>query len=497
MTDSLFEPKKVDGFTHESPVRAFTTFDVSGSYAIGKGFRPSMQHLPEYLNAMERKEGWSLIQILFGSTEPTMVFHRSALSTPYTPKLLSAAVKVAVGLRQVAADMRRPGIYGMDEFIDRINGYAAEIDGDIHQTLDQNSEVTSEIVQAQMNGDPIPPLIYWDEGTGNFWGQVSQRGQGQDFLEKWFSRRGEFPTSAVEEHQPTFMTVSNDPVNVGGLIFSDYVLRPDGDFEPMTFVTVPDIPLINRPENILVPVPPEDVPFVQTSELLGTTDVLASMIGADQAKIARSTPAEPERVFREDGSRVWPGRRSTPAEQERAYEIAQQMDAEEDHPPLHLAEAYHDVRGDPPTAEDCLKATAKAFGRRVEDDPVNPAHYAGTACAEIGERLTPNAYQVLKYNWRVGKKDELCVELGKSLWYLDREIALHPKGIKPIDNLPNHKWVNERTQGQSEHTKNVAAVLVSWARYGNVASLKALRKAIVSYMDENGGCVGYGRQQQP
>lgn len=57
-------------------------------------------------------------------------------------------------------------------------------------------------------------------------------------------------------------------------------------------------------------------------------------------------------------------------------------------------------------------------------DPINPAHYAGRACADIGERLTGNGYQVLKYTWRLGKKDAVPIELGKALWYAKSEIEL-------------------------------------------------------------------------
>lgn len=73
------------------------------------------------------------------------------------------------------------------------------------------------------------------------------------------------------------------------------------------------------------------------------------------------------------------------------------------------------------------------------DDPINPKHYDGTECAQIGERLTANCYQVLKYVWRLGEKDDPCIELGKALWYLEREINLglpasrgekHPRGLK-------------------------------------------------------------------
>src|ERR1700743_2865945 len=60
----------------------------------------------------------------------------------------------------------------------------------------------------------------------------------------------------------------------------------------------------------------------------------------------------------------------------------------------------------------------------MSDDPVNPAHYAGRACADIGERLSGNGYPVLKYFWRLGRKGEAPVELGKANWYGASEVAL-------------------------------------------------------------------------
>ncbi len=66
-----------DRFTNESPIRAFTDWKASGNYALGKGFRPSLQHMVEYLDAMERKEGWALVQVLeAGSQVPSFLFRR-------------------------------------------------------------------------------------------------------------------------------------------------------------------------------------------------------------------------------------------------------------------------------------------------------------------------------------------------------------------------------------------------------------------------------------
>mgnify|MGYP000296437572 FL=1 len=78
MTDSLHVQPEPDGFKHESPIRAFTDWTVNGRYGIGKGFRPSLQHLTVYLDAMERLEGWALLQVLeAASGSPSFVFRKA------------------------------------------------------------------------------------------------------------------------------------------------------------------------------------------------------------------------------------------------------------------------------------------------------------------------------------------------------------------------------------------------------------------------------------
>lgn len=87
MSESLMSKKQPDNFTHESPVRAFTEFRVSGHWAIGKGFRPSLAHMHVYLDAMEAKEGWRMVQMLDGGTlDPTLIFHRD-IHDPVMPEL--------------------------------------------------------------------------------------------------------------------------------------------------------------------------------------------------------------------------------------------------------------------------------------------------------------------------------------------------------------------------------------------------------------------------
>lgn len=60
----------------------------------------------------------------------------------------------------------------------------------------------------------------------------------------------------------------------------------------------------------------------------------------------------------------------------------------------------------------------------VGPDPVNPAYYAGTACAEIIEHMPTNVGFAAKYAWRLGEKDNEAQEAGKAIWYLKRQLNL-------------------------------------------------------------------------
>lgn len=63
-----------DQFKSESPTRAFSDWNPGTSYAVGKGFRPSLAHTVQYLDAL-LVEGWELVQILQGdSADPTFIF---------------------------------------------------------------------------------------------------------------------------------------------------------------------------------------------------------------------------------------------------------------------------------------------------------------------------------------------------------------------------------------------------------------------------------------
>lgn len=105
------------------------------------------------------------------------------------------------------------------------------------------------------------------------------------------------------------------------------------------------------------------------------------------------------------------------------------------------------------------------------NDLINPKHYDGTACAEIGERLTANSYQILKYNWRLGKKDDPVIEIGKAQWYLNREIEL---GQLMLGAIPSDEWFYERYKAESDYVQAICMNLVSWTRYHDKDSLRAV-----------------------
>jgi hypothetical protein len=311
--DTLFRPAEVDGFTHESPLRGFTDFNVTGCYAIGKGFRPSLHHLPAYLDAMHRKEGWSLVQLLLSTTggDPTIIFHK--LTDPVMPEIRKKAAK-----GPPASDLGAP--------------------------------------------HDVPLLIK----VRSPFREVESSGIFRDG--KWYI------ITRMDGDKITSQHMIGNPIA--------WRERPQHDWTPAT-----------------AGVEPEDRDYPQ---------------------------------------------------------------------------------------DDPRSKTLEAFRRRCgdEDDPINPKHYNGTACAEIGERLTGNSYQVLKYNWRLGEKGPATVDLGKALWYLDREIALAEIGFVPSRmGLPDYHWFDKRICQAGDHAKSVARILISWNRYGNVESLKGLRKNLQRTLD--------------
>lgn len=383
MTDTLHQEPCRDQFKTESPIRAFTDWTVQGRYALGKGFRPSLAHVIPYLNAMEAKEGWQIVQVLEADTQtPSFLFRQS----------------------YVVPD---------DVLIERLRGD----DGFKQQVRDMLCPVMPEIEDRQ------------------------------------YVVRGKITLDDVDAF-----------LKEQGLVLA---ASPDGCYRIYKAET-------DRPETYALE--------YFTREEDGTVTCTRGTFDDAPQWLQEALPnfgIEPPYVRNREGFE----------------EAAAKMDAMRDH-----AERFSDDVD--PASRDPLPPIEAIGGEPTppvsaigENDPINPKHYGGTACAEIGELLSANSYQVLKYNWRLGEKDSPCVEIGKALWYLDRELALIAEGntfIPGDDRLPDHTFFDLRLQGRSEHTVKVARSLISWNRYGNPETLKLLRRVLDSTLDSYNGCKDWG-----
>lgn len=356
MSDDLFMAPQRDDFSHESPIRAFTDWREKGHYAIGKGFRPSVQHLAPYLDAMERKENWRVVQVLDAGNGLTILFRSVRLNIMLSPlqdvegePMLEEAILNALAGGDISVNRAREEL-GRDElprYHLKLYGFNAK---KIKELMEQCPEDTFEVIIGENKevADLDLPA-------------------GWSFLE-WRDGR-----------------------------VAVFTRVRDATYEPVEFMPVPDV----------------------------------------------SHPVELLREMAEDAAKV--------------------TGITVDHASFDNARRHTDA---------------------PQDDPVNPKHYAGTACAEIGELLSANSYQVLKYIWRLGEKDDPVVELGKALWYLDRERKLYPSGCTNISTKIERSFVLARLQNKSDHVGHVVSWLVSWHHYGKRETLKLLEDYLTA-MKEN------------
>jgi hypothetical protein len=342
--DGLIAAAQPDGFTHESPIRAFTEFRVAGTWAIGKGFRPSLAHLHTYLDAMQRKEGWHMVQLLDGGTlDPTLIFQR-----------------------------------------DRVLSFT------VPDRLPTGSDAIA-----------LPDLK---------------------------------PSMSMISYLATFLNVEDETLS---LEFN----RTTGDSIMQRLVRCPilhakvptelEAALASYRDRYLYRQPPEGMEF---------SGPVTALQGAVREMGADSPIAA---IFAEDAE----------------------------------AAAIED---------DCDDQEAHGAQARIAA-AINPKHYGGRFCADIGERLSANGFQMLRYTWRLGKKDDPCQEIGKALWYCDSEIALlgtfgAKDFISPkLAGLPQggiNDWFRERIEDQSTFTQNIARML--WEGY-NVRRLVAIREALAEH----------------
>lgn len=349
MDDSMFTEAKRDNFATESPIRAFTSFEVDGRFAVGKGFRPSLAHLPRYLNAMYDKEGWKLLQIL-EATNPTMLFFQVS------------GTKIALKTETF---------------------------------------------------DPVMPEL---------------RAKQKD----WTQRGSDAPIP--DDHWCTA---------------AEYVIRrmiagPEAHVE----AAVRDFNKRFRPR-------------------------------VDSVQISHKTLAQ-QIQFITSGNIV---------------RIKQLIDGYRDMVRLDLVEAERvrsirtkDVRD--PDAPNGIRVEPLPTEIKPVNDPINPKHYNGRECADIGERLTANGYQILKYCWRLGKKDDPCQELGKALWYLDSEEQLCISARYPHNMMPNtrglkdpEKFFQERVEQQPEFTQIVASFLWDGYDRNTLHKLRAIIEEHKAHLD--------------
>lgn len=337
MPDSLIAKAEPDRFTHESPIRAFTEFRVSGTWAIGKGFRPSLAHLHTYLDALQNKEGWHLVQMLDGGTlNPTLILQR-----------------------------------------DRILAYS-----------------------------------------------VPKREIGFDDVDTWLKDQG-----------------------------ATLVACPDGNFR------IYDTTLAAK---------------IAT----GLRQVTGEYIG-----VVRGT--------------TWPNKRK-----EQMLDFADRING-------YAAELEAAASPLPePDAAPELGAACDEIVANVGDDPINPAYYDGTACAEIIEHMPTNVGIAGKYIWRLGEKDALVQECGKAAWYLHRQVNMHQLADnerslfgfgREVDRAWYRRMSNERINAAQKAGKlttwraTAMSALVSYTITGETSFLHT----VIGFLEGKECFSEYGRGLEP
>lgn len=459
MTDnnSLYSsPKAPDEFRTESPLRGFSEYTEFGGWLVAKGFKPSLQHLTRYLAGMESREGYRLVQILEAATGvPTMIF-RTTARAPLDQ--VADAFKPA----ELRRDWEKNRDLDFEEDKPFVNTWSFTGDD-----LDR--------IMVQWRGQTIVMEPYKEEeaevlGTITDW--TPPGGCVHGFWEdgRFFI---DFPAAVSQGHAIA--------VGPPGYVF--YGFKQDNpavafyvkiDEEVTSESILPAI--VQNPVDVLESMC-EDI-----AEDLGL-EVDRESFEVAREHLAEMVPAEsvPDDVYfnLESGNfyqmttnrgmgmtfhNKWWGRR--------AEFITKKLDGL-----FHLPEM---VPLDLKVPGECKAEIVYDAGKF---DDANPEHYNGWECGDIGERLTANGYQILKYCWRLGKKDDPCKELGKALRYLDREmdylkVAFPYNTITPIvvDIEPKERlnYLLNRTANQSQFTADVARFLWDGYTVKDLPKLKAI-----------------------
>lgn len=370
MSDTLFIEPQRDQFQHESPIRAFTDWSTQGHYAIGKGFRPSVQHLVSYLDAMERKENWRVVQVLDAGNGLTMLFRQAGLKIMPEPCGESSGEPIPYD-----ADKRARFVY----------------DNETDEEPYVNEERMARFVEA---------------------------GEKMDAAEKIADAMDELPRYMLKLYGFNAKKIKELMERYPGDTFEVII----GENKEVSDLDLPEGWMFTgwRKGGVAI--------FERTRPAVAPYEHTRSLQTYDKADTAAP-----------NGKKILP--------------VAQ---------------------------------TVKIV---IQDDPVNPKHYAGRACADIGEHLTANSYQVLKYCWRLGKKDDALIELGKALWYLNSErsnilLRPEPRALWPMGGKA--KWFGfcaERTAGQSALVQNLVNALSRWSFAADSSYLRIANDAIEAERD--------------
>lgn len=321
--ESLIAAAEPDRFTHESPIRAFTEFRVAGTWAIGKGFRPSLAHMHTYLDAMQHKEGWHLVQMLDGgSLDPTLIFQRDRIMSFTVPE--------------------RPAVNTLED------------------------------VDAWLK-DMGFALIQLPDGTIRY---EPER------------KIGKHPALAAPYGGQTWMQHGSDEEipREHRMAAAEYVigraLNAKGSGHAVEAVV---------------------------------RDFKKRFMSTKTTQVSHTTLAQ-QLHFLMNGVEI--------------VRIKQLIDGFREEHRLGFREPYKDFAAsvlDTPEGKAAVTNAALSVYIKtpnVGDDPINPAYYDGTACAEIIEHMPTNVGITAKYIWRLGEKDAEKQECGKAAWYLKRELAM-------------------------------------------------------------------------
>lgn len=129
----------------------------------------------------------------------------------------------------------------------------------------------------------------------------------------------------------------------------------------------------------------------------------------------------------------------------------------------------------------------------VGEDPINPAYYAGTACAEIIEHMPTNVGFAFKYAWRLGEKDAEIQEAKKAIWYLKREtvrLKFNPISIIGFQEFAYTRIREAMTAGKLDNwqyntLRHLLNYVRDWEVYHLNNAIAAFYEKVSEYVADN------------